>query len=191
MMNEATDVRHCSLLFPRRGTHSFTSPGVHCTKIKGLNVANWRQSAGELNRSTMIIRFNHVVAASTAVVVTSVLLLSLSSSSAVQAFSSSVVVVVPSAAIATRRIAITRPSAGRRSITSINQFYDANGSPDDVKNEKYQRQMMVGQQQPLPPQQQPPQFQPQQHPQAQQMYVKDAYGNLVPPAPPCAALSKW
>lgn len=108
----------------------------------------------------MIIIFNHV-AATTAVVVTSVLL---SLSSSVQAFSSSVVFV---------------PSTGRR-ITSINQFYDANGSPDDVKNEKYQRQM-GGQQ---PPPQQPPQFQPQQQPQAQQMYVKDAYGNLIPYKPP-------
>lgn len=123
----------------------------------------------------MIIRFNHV-AATTAVVVTSVLL---SLSSAVQAFSSSSssVVVVPSVAIVTRRIATHH--ANVRRITSINQFYDANGSPDDVKNEKYQRQL-GGQQ----PPQQPPQFQPQQQPQAQQMYVKDAYGNLVPYNPP-------
>ena len=119
----------------------------------------------------MIIRFNHVAATTAVVVVTSVLL---SLSSAVHAFSYSVVVVVPSAAIATRRIPTRQ--AGRR-ITSINQFYDANGSPDDVKNEKYQRQM-GGQQQPP---QQPPQFQPQAQ---QQMYVKDEYGNLVPYNPP-------
>ena len=122
-----------------------------------------------------MIRFNHVAATTAVVVVTSVLL---SLSSAVHAFSSSVVVVVPSAAIATRRISTRQ--AGRR-ISSINQFYDANGSPDDVKNEKYQRQMGGGQQQ-------PPQLSPQFQPQAQQqMYVKDANGNLVPynpPAPP-------